>query len=374
MTLWKWSQTPATNATADSTINWAEGQSPSSVNDSARAMMAAAAKYRDDHSGALVTGGTDTAYTVSSNQGFDTLAHLGGQSFKIKFDSTNGSAPTLNIDSLGAKAIQSADGTAIGTGIIVADSIWDVTYDNSIPAFILNGSGSYQPVDADLTAIAALTSAADKVPYATGSGTWALADFTSAGRALLDDADADAQLATLGAGDLAKKDTIDSASLIDTAVKQSLNPFGLQLFHVREVQNSGTAGSVKAGNASWEKMTINTSVVNEITSASISSSVISLPAGTYFIEALITVARDSDNAVMKTRLRNTTDNATTLVGQNIKVSGSNQAAPLRGRFTLSGTKNLEIHAYGNGGGGSFPSALSSGESEIYLDAMIWKIA
>src|SRR6185312_8868999 len=77
MTLYRWSQTAAADATADSTINWAEGQPPSSVNDSARAMMAATAKYRDDIAGAIVTGGTSTAYTVSSYQVFDSLAHLG---------------------------------------------------------------------------------------------------------------------------------------------------------------------------------------------------------------------------------------------------------------------------------------------------------
>ena len=36
MSFWKWSRTAVSNATADGSINWAEGQAPSTVNDSAR--------------------------------------------------------------------------------------------------------------------------------------------------------------------------------------------------------------------------------------------------------------------------------------------------------------------------------------------------
>ena len=75
--------------------------------------------------------------------------------------------------------------------------------------------GSYQPSDAGLTSIAGLTTAADKMIYTTAADTYAVTTLTSAGRALLDDADAAAQRTTLGLGSLATQSTITESQISD---------------------------------------------------------------------------------------------------------------------------------------------------------------
>lgn len=75
-----------------------------------------------------------------------------------------------------------------------------------------------QAWDADLDALAALSSAADKMPYTTGPQAWALAALTAFARTLLDDVDAATMRATLGLGALATHATVDAANLITDGI------------------------------------------------------------------------------------------------------------------------------------------------------------
>ena len=104
-----------------------------------RGMQAATAKYRDDIAGAIVTGGTPTAYTVSSYQVFDTLAHLSGQMIAFTPHTTNGATVTLNVDTLGAKPLRTAPGVELPAGTIIQGTPYIATYNNGDGAFYLQG-------------------------------------------------------------------------------------------------------------------------------------------------------------------------------------------------------------------------------------------
>ena len=125
-----WSQTASDNDDADATINYLEGQSPASLNNSARAAMAALAVWRDLIDYGTVSGGTvgGSANAVTLTCSPTVLAREAGRRYLFKYTSTGTTgAVTLVVDSLTSGAIQylgaalvSGD-IATGDWVLVAD-------------------------------------------------------------------------------------------------------------------------------------------------------------------------------------------------------------------------------------------------------------
>ena len=110
----------------------------------------------------------------------DDLSGLTQASNKGIFFDTANSAATFDLTSAGRALLDDADAAAQRTtlGLAIGSDV--------------------QAYDAELAALAGLTSAANKLAYFTGSGTADLADLTAFARTLLDDADASAARTTLG--------------------------------------------------------------------------------------------------------------------------------------------------------------------------------
>jgi len=246
--LWTWSTTAGSNTTADAGINWSEGQAPSTINDSARGMMAAVARWRSDL-GAITSAGTANAQTLTTNTGLTALATGNTVIFKVGSGLSNTAAATLNVDGLGAKALRqfTAGGeVALSGGELQAGQRYIATYDTALNS----GSGAWvvlNPTPASGTGFASTSTTITGTGYVTGGGN------LGANRTL--------SLGTMGAASRLMGSSSSSSTITDITVGSGLSMSGSTLSSTATGTITGvTAGTGLSGGGTSGGVTLNISM------------------------------------------------------------------------------------------------------------------
>jgi hypothetical protein len=151
--------------------------------------------------------------------------------------------------------------------------------------------------------------------------------------------------------------------------------FESALLHVRDEKATGTIGGTFTS-GDWRTRTLNTSVTNEISGASLSSNQITLPSGTYFAMGFAPAHKVDGH---KTRLRNITDSSDTLIGSAEYINGDlavQTSSIITGRFTIASSKVFEFQHRCDTTNSTYGFGVNIGYSvvEIYANIMIWKVA
>lgn len=121
--------TTAANNNAPSPDGWPENMNYNAVNNSARENMAATARLYADMNGTLATTGSSNTYALVSNRTLS--AYASGLTFKFSANHTNTGAATLNVSTLGAKDLKTADNTALSAGDIVSGRYYQAVYNGT---------------------------------------------------------------------------------------------------------------------------------------------------------------------------------------------------------------------------------------------------
>lgn len=162
--IYDWSLLAANNANADTDINWAEGQAPSTVNNSARFMMQRLKEFVADLGAIAAVGGSANVLTFSAKSSFSAYSDGIRVAFRAATDNTG--AVTFNVNAVGAKPVVrfSLDGEiALTGGEIQGGGIYEVIYSAA-----LNGANGgwliLNPTQQQITPGLMFTHGSDVVP------------------------------------------------------------------------------------------------------------------------------------------------------------------------------------------------------------------
>jgi len=146
------------------------------------------------------------------------------------------------------------------------------------------------------------------------------------------------------------------------------------LLHIQEQQPNGTnAGNSVSG---MNQRTLNTVVTNEISGASLSSNMVTLPAGTYWLEC--NVPGWGSGAYHKLLIRDASDNNLLFATGPYLNNGTANNIIISDRLSLTTTTTIKVVHYISSGatdglGRKGDNASATGAPEVYTDLKIWRL-
>jgi hypothetical protein len=114
---------------ASNTARFPENQLPSTVNDGARALEGLVARWHKDTNGSVTSSGSSNAYVIAANQTLS--AYYNGLDITFQANHTNTGASTVNVDSVGAVAIEKDGSVALTGGEILSGNKYRIVHDGT---------------------------------------------------------------------------------------------------------------------------------------------------------------------------------------------------------------------------------------------------
>lgn len=131
----------ATNQITLTTVEESKGTFGAGTKEVMASPLASSSMLREDIAGAITTGGTATAYTVTSYRKYTSLAQLDGAIIAFTPHTANGQTVTLNVDGLGAKPLRLAPGVDLQSNVLIQGTPYTALYNHASQVFYLHALG-----------------------------------------------------------------------------------------------------------------------------------------------------------------------------------------------------------------------------------------
>lgn len=368
------------------------------VNDGGREVQAQLARQYKDTSGAISSGGSANAFTITSNRTVSSFAQ--GMRFSFKANHTITGACTLSVNGGTAREIVTADGASLIAGDILSSQIVEVSYRTDLLKWqllsasartipdtdaIQDGAADYitdnpDDVRADLWVLRPIASATTtSAPTGAVNGTLYIVP-TGATRSTWP---SNAGLIAEASGgswtyhtpsegwSVFAKDT-DTVYVYDTAwnaiVSDAQGTDGLASALFQHQEASGTDGGSAA--LGWNERTVNTTVSNGISGASLSSNAMVIPTGSYLCSVSVTCYGGSGGSDFQAKIESTGQTFLSNNAGGIPSGEVQSPATISWTFPVDvagATESFKLYTYHSSAKSTdgFGAAVGTGGAEVY---------